>query len=136
MIMDGTLLKLLKSKGILSEEDLKDLHYEEICLSDDSNKAKDIVSHMYHIEGSKKYIGEKFNIHKAKEIYEEYKEHLHSDIDVWDIYLAINAQYHDYACLYHSWFEGDICDKVIESAMLFWFMDEDYSGNKVKKYFM
>ena len=30
---------------------------------------------------------------------------------------------------------NDIDDKIIKSAMVFWFMDEDYTGNKVKDYF-
>lgn len=51
-----------------------------------------------------------------------------------NVYVAINAQYHDYSTLFHKWF-NDIDDKIIKSAMVFWFMDEDYTGNKVKDYF-
>lgn len=34
----------------------------------------------------------------------------------------------DYSTLFHKWF-NDIDDKIIKSAMVFWFMDEDYIGN-------
>lgn len=34
---------------------------------------KILVSDMYHTEGGRKYSGEKFDIHKAKEICERYK---------------------------------------------------------------
>ena len=40
----------------------------------------------------------------------------------------------EYSTLFHKWF-NDIDDKIIKSAMVFWFMDEDYTGNKVKDYF-
>lgn len=37
-------------------------------------------------------------------------------------YVAINAQYHDYA-------------KLFESAITFWFKDVDFDGDKVWEYF-
>ena len=55
-------------------------------------------------------------------------------ITILFIYIVINAQYHDYSTLFYKWF-NDIDDKIIKSAMVFWFMDEDYTGNKVKDYF-
>ena len=54
-----------------------------------------------------------------------------------DIYVAINAQYHDYATLYKSWFGDNIDTKIIESAIIFWFKDEDYhEGSKIVNYFI
>lgn len=44
---------------------------------------------------------------------------------------AINAQYHDYAKLFEEWFDGDIDNKVFESAITFWFKDVDFDGDKV-----
>lgn len=34
-----------------------------------------------------------------------------------DVYVAINAQYHDYAKLFEEWFGGNIDNKVFESAI-------------------
>lgn len=50
-------------------------------------------------------------------------------------YVAINAQYHDYAKLFEEWFGGNIDNKVFESAITFWFKDADFDGDKVWEYF-
>lgn len=54
---------------------------------------------------------------------------------IWDAYVAINAQYHDYAKLFEEWFGGNIDNKVFESAITFWFKDVDFDGDKVWEYF-
>lgn len=51
------------------------------------------------------------------------------------IWVAINAQYHDYAKLFEEWFGGNIDNKVFESAITFWFKDVDFDGDKVWEYF-
>jgi hypothetical protein len=141
-----TLEHLLKKKGIITEDEYKELHgdvgdVESVYLHEDTShmteeEAKEVVSKMYHMEGNKKYIGEKFNMYKAKEVYEKYENVIPSYVSVCDIYVAINAQYHDYIALYKLWFTECLDKKIIESAMNFWFMDEDYAHlNKVMKYF-
>lgn len=52
-----------------------------------------------------------------------------------DVYVAINAQYHDCAKLFEEWFGGNIDNKVFESAITFWFKDVDFDGDKVWEYF-
>ena len=100
------------------------------------HQAKDIVADMWHTSKDRKYIGEKYNMAKAHEIYNQYK-HVLDDYSVEDVYIAINAQYHDYCSLFKQWFGDNIDNKIIESAIKFWFMDVDYQGgNKVHKYFM
>lgn len=128
-------------KGILEDltyEDKEKLMYmlnrssEEL----DKSEAKQIVSEMWHTNNDRKYVGEKFTMEKAKEVYNKYK-HILSDFTVEEVYVAINAQYHDYCSLFKNWFGDNIDNKIIESAIKFWFMDVDYSdGNKVLKYFM
>lgn len=90
---------------------------------------------MYHVKDNKKYIGEKYDMNKAHEICERYKEVLPNDVEPCDVYVAINAQYHDYAKLFEEWFGGNIDNKVFESAITFWFKDVDFDGDKVWKYF-
>lgn len=68
---------------------------------------------------------------KAHEICERYKEVLPNDVEPCDVYVAINAQYHDYAKLFEEWFGGNIDNKVFESAITFWFKDVDFDGDKV-----
>lgn len=117
------ILKLLVNEGYNEGE-----HFNE-------REAKEIVEEMYHIKEDKKFIGEKYDIHKAKEVCERYKEVLPNDVEVYDVYIAINAQYHDYAKLYENWFGGNIDNKVFESAIVFWFKDADFDGDKVWDYF-
>lgn len=57
------------------------------------------------------------------------------DVEPCDVYVAINAQYHDYAKLFEEWFGGNIDNKVFESAITFWFKDVDFDGDKVWEYF-
>lgn len=90
---------------------------------------------LYHVKDNKKYIGEKYDMNKAHEICERYKEVLPNDVEPCDIYVAINAQYHDYAKLFEEWFGGNIDNKVFESAITFWFKDVDFDGDKVWEYF-
>lgn len=142
---DLLLMKILQKKGIISDTDIYEvssaLEPEAIYLSDenshthisDETKARNIVSKMYHVEGGKKYIGEKYSMAKAKEIYEKHKEHI--DATPCEVYIAINTQYHDYITLMKSWFVGNIDSKIIESAMAFWFMDSDCTINKVHHYY-
>lgn len=79
--------------------------------------------------------GEKYDMNKAHEICERYKEVLPNDVEPCDVYVAINAQYHDYAKLFEEWFGGNIDNKVFESAITFWFKDVDFDGDKVWEYF-
>lgn len=81
------------------------------------------------------YVGEKYDMNKAHEICERYKEVLPNDVEPCDVYVAINAQYHDYAKLFEEWFGGNIDNKVFESAITFWFKDVDFDGDKVWEYF-
>lgn len=98
-------------------------------------EAKEVVEQMYHVKDNKKYIGEKYDMNKAHEICERYKEVLPNDVEPCDVYVAINAQYHDYAKLFEEWFGGNIDNKVFESAITFWFKDVDFDGDKIWEYF-
>lgn len=74
-------------------------------------------------------------IEKVKVVPEGYKEVLPNDVEPCDVYVAINAQYHDYAKLFEEWFGSNIDNKVFESAITFWFKDVDFDGDKVWEYF-
>lgn len=156
---DILLIQLLKKKGIITDRDMHEFHeiteyglqepvymtdtYEEHKVSEDSNtiteaQAVEMVQNMYHIENNRKYIGEKFNIYKAKELCQKYKNVLPKTITYIDIYLAINMHYHNYICLFKKWFSDmvDIECKIIESAIVYWFMDDDFKyEDKIQKLF-
>lgn len=142
---DVLLLQFLKKKGIISDRDMHEFHElasssmseEPVYLSKSSHdehtsddhmneaEARDLVSKMYHIEGGRKYIGEKFDMYKAKEVCERYRGILPTSVTTCDVYAAINSQYHNYAVLFKSWFGNDIEQRIIESAIVYWFKDDD-----------
>lgn len=77
-----------------------------------------------------------FDMLKAKEICERYRGIIPQSATHGDVYVAINAQYHDYCELFKAWFGDSVDSKIIESAINFWFKDDDFkSGCKVWKYF-
>lgn len=53
--------------------------------------------------------------------------------------FLINAQYHDYVRLYSEWFrninKNELDNKIIESAITFYFKDEDSGSTKTWNYF-
>ena len=99
--------------------------------------AKYEVSQMFHFLNGRKRQGEKFSMDKAKEVHEHYASVLSPEITVADVYVAINSQFHDYYDLFRSWFgDAGVEQKIIDSAIVFWFKDADCEGNnKVWKYF-
>lgn len=99
----------------------------------DEREAYDTVEEMYHVKGDKKYVGEKFDMDKAHKVYEKLRDA--DSYTIGDIYVAINAQYHDYCELFEKWFGSNFDEKIIASAVDFWFEDDDFDGNKVWKYF-
>ena len=100
-------------------------------------QAKHIVSQMYHIENGRKYIGEKYSYDKTTEVMQKYVGMIPHGTTPCDLYVAINAQYHDYSTLFKNWFGDNIDSKIIESAIVFWFKDEDYTeGSKLMHYFV
>ena len=155
---DILLIQLLKKKGIITDRDMHEFHevttasLEPVYLDQqveqyaykaktfrhmNEEESKELVSKMYHIEDGRKYIGQKFDINKAKEVCERYRGYIPSSVTYCDVYIVINSHYHDYISLYKQWF-GDKADcKIIESAMVFWFMDDDYQyEKKVEKFYM
>lgn len=98
--------------------------------------ARYLVSNMHHTENGRKYVGEKFDMTKTKEVCERYRGILAQSITHADVYVAINSHYHDYCELFKAWFGDNIDQKIIESAIIFWFKDDDYEeGSKLWNYF-
>ena len=136
--MNTQLLRLLLKKSIdsLSDKDLSVLNIEDIHDEDiksfTEEEAKHIVSKMYHINGNRKYLGERYGIEKAKEVCMKYRSVLAKNISYIDVNKAINSQHHDYCDLFNIWFPNSADNKIIEAAITYWFKDADYEGsNKV-----
>lgn len=102
----------------------------------DAEYARQLVSEMFHFQNGRKITGEKFDMHKAIEVLNKYKGVIPPNITEGDVYVAINAQYHDYCSLFKTWFGSNADSKIIESAIVFWFKDTDYDkGFKLGNYF-
>lgn len=106
----------------------------------DEEYAKWQVSTMYHTADNGKICkGEIYNYDCAKNVFDKYVRNINSSITVWDVYVAINAQYHDYIRLYSEWFrninKNELDNKIIESAITFYFKDEDSGSTKTWNYF-
>lgn len=98
------------------------------------------VSKMYHTNSKGVSIETPmFSIDYTKKIYDKYIRVLNKDITVWDVYVALNAQYHDNINLYEKWFpnlsDDEIESKIIQATITNWFEDEDARCDKVWKYF-
>ena len=101
----------------------------------DEFEAKEIVSEMYHYEGEHRHTGEHFDMHKAKDVFEKNKNSFVVKASPCDVYIAINAFYHDLGKTLKSWFGSSVDEKIILLAITFWFKDDDYQGNKLMDYF-
>lgn len=113
-------------------EDIKGKHFDEVY-------AEYEVSDMYSTNIRGVVVrGEVISFKEAEKVYENYKRFFKQPANVWDVYVALNAQYHDYYTLYYEWLDGDeakVHEKIILSAITFWFKDEDAKEGKVWDYF-
>lgn len=128
---DDERMLLMRMLGVGEDEryEYGDEHFNK-------QEAKQTVDEMYHVKDGKKYIGEKYDMQKAHEVCNKFKDKLEEDIEVADVYVAINAQYHDYCKLFEKWFgKGNFDDMIFESAIDFWFDDVDFGEDKPWKYF-
>lgn len=96
------------------------------------------VEQMHHKCGDKVYKGEHWTYEQTADVMSGYKATLPAEITPCDFYVALNSQWHDYHCLMKALFptEEEAEKAIIESAVVFWFKDDDYPTNdKVWCYF-
>lgn len=114
-------------------EHIKGHHFDEMY-------ATYQVSKMHHTKlNGTTCKGEIYSIDEAKQVYDKYIRNINSSNTCWDVYVAINAQYHDYSKMYKEWYSDitheDLDKKIIHSAIVFWFKDEDAEEGKIWNYF-
>lgn len=97
------------------------------------------VEHMHHkSKDDKVHRGEHWSIEQTTEVMQSYKGKLPAEVTPGDFYVALNTQWHDYICwaMEHYPNEGEADNAIIEMAVRFWFMDDDWeSADKVWVYF-
>lgn len=97
------------------------------------------VEQMHHQSpDGKEHRGAHWTMEQTNTVYDKYRSRLPSEITPGDFYVALNTQYHDLG----QWFMEHMADKeeaegaIIESAVKFWFMDDDWpTATKVWCYF-
>ena len=103
----------------------------------DEDFAKWQVEQMHH-KGSdgKMYTGEHWSMEDTNAVFAKYRSKIPSLYNEYDFYVALNATYHDLCVWARQNFGDDYEQKIIEMAIYFWFLDEDYHGDgKVWEYF-
>lgn len=97
-------------------------HYDEAFARYD-------VEQMWHTDKrGEKHCGEHWSVSQARQVMREHG--LASPVNEYDVYVALNAFWHDLACVIE---EESV---IVEAAVAFWFKDEDFSGkSKVWWYF-
>ena len=97
------------------------------------------VEQMHHKSpDGKVYKGEHWSYEQTTEVMQKYRSKISAEITPCDFYVALNTQWHDYICWAKEHFpnEADAENAIIEMAVRFWFMDDDWEGNdKVWVYF-
>ena len=96
------------------------------------------VEQMRHKCGDKVYKGEHWSHEETTAVMQKYRNTLPPEITPCDFYVALNSQWHDYHCFMKEHFESEeeMELAIIESAVDFWFKDDDYPTNdKVWCYF-
>lgn len=130
---DGILNDMIDNLIISPVKEERGKHFDEVY-------ATYQVDNMYHTDNKgNKITSPMFTPIDVRKIYDKKIKSINSNITFWDVYVALNAQYHDNIELYKEWFGEDnienIKDKIIESAIVNWFEDEDAGIEKVWNYF-
>lgn len=108
----------------LYDETMRDLH--EVFCGPHYNEyfAKMDVSGMCHKnKAGQEEKGEHWNMHQVSAFVKGIS--ISGNANIWDVYVALNANWHDKDIKFMEWFGADHEKKIIEDAVSFYFMDED-----------
>ena len=130
----GEAMECLKEKYPKEyDEAMRDLH--EIFCGAHYNEcfAREDVSKMYHKNPKGETIkGEHWNIDQVAAVIKGMS--IPSSTNIWDVYVALNANWHDKEVKFAQWFGSESDQRIIEDAINFYFMDADAPDGKVWLY--
>jgi hypothetical protein len=105
----------------------------------DSAYAEWQVDHMYHIgDDGREYKGERWSLKDTNGVMQKYRGRIPGEYNEYDVYVALNAQWHDTICTAKRHFSTieEAETYVIDEAVAVWFNDQDWpSHDKVWRYF-
>lgn len=97
------------------------------------------VERMHHIgDDGREYKGERWSMKEASQVAQKYRGRYPSEYNDYDIYVALNAQWHDTICTAKRHFASveDAENYIIKEAIAVWLNDSDWgSTDKVWRYF-
>lgn len=97
------------------------------------------VDHMYHIgDDGREYKGERWSLKDTSGVMQKYRGRIPGEYNEYDVYVALNAQWHDTICTAKRHFSTieEAEAYVIDEAVAVWFNDQDWpSHDKVWRYF-
>lgn len=97
------------------------------------------VDHMYHIgDDGREYKGERWSLKDTSGVMQKYRGRIPGEYNEYDVYVALNAQWHDTICTAKRHFSTieEAESYVIDEAVAVWFNDQDWpSHDKVWRYF-
>lgn len=138
-LMDGLLEEMADHHKERYWKVLRDTHELMYGKHFDKEYAEWEVEQMHHKSpDGKVYKGEHWTMEQTSEVMQKYRGKISAEITPGDFYVALNTQWHDYICWAKEHFpnEADAELAIVEMAVRFWFMDDDWVGNdKVWVYF-
>ena len=115
------------------DEAIRDLH--EVFCGPHYNEcfAREDVAGMHHKNAKGEVIkGEHWNIEQVTSAIKGMS--IPGNTNIWDVYVAFNANWHDKNVKFSESFNADADKKIIEDAISFYFMDADAPDGKVWLY--
>lgn len=118
---------------------MRKAHEQMLGAHFDETYARWQVERMHHTSpNGSVHRGEHWTIDQVMAATNKYRAKFPAEVTEWDVYVALNSQWHDYddwaATKFDSPEQRDTA--IIDGAIAFWFADEDYpSPTKVWDYF-
>ena len=87
-------------------------------------------------EDGVEHKGEHWSVDETSSVLTKYRSKIPNECNEWDFYVALNATFHDYCRVVMKYAPERFDEVVIELAVAFWFLDEDWPNHtKVWDYF-
>lgn len=115
------------------DEAMRDLH--EVFCGPHYNEpfARKDVASMHHKNAKGEIIkGEHWNIEQVTTAAKGLS--VPSTASLWDVYVALNANWHDKEVKFAEWFGQDVEKRIVEDAISFYFNDADAPDGKIWLY--
>lgn len=90
------------------------------------------VAQMMHLNAEGKVCkGEHWGIEDVMRIYAKHKTRIPNEYTEWDVYVALNAHWHDTWCIARAKFATeDVAEEyIIEEAIYLWLLDADWGSH-------